>query len=759
MIDVKAARRTQEAPSVAQIYAQGAEAPPARSRIAVVLVGAVIALASFVQSLFARDATEAPPAPKDRPGEDEAGGAPQDERQAAQAEADEPRPDEPKPEDETGSIGREFDQAVGSGGPGQPVPGLPDYLNIDSPAFDFESYPFVPIAMQRLEGFGASNDNGFRVSFLASGSGGLGTAPSASIDPAVRVPDFGNWPPFMTGPGPGDDGGPNPGPGPGPEPGIRNRPPRIGPALRLADLGGCQTVTLTMAMLLLGSIDADGDALRVVNLLASRGQISQAADGWIYTPEPGYFGPVTLTYQITDGRHFVQQTAGFDVVEVLVQVGTQGSDELIGTECRDHIEGRGGNDLIEGRGGDDVLLGGAGNDVIYGGAGNDVIEGGDGDDIVFGGAGNDIIRGGAGNDQLHGEDGDDVIYGDAGNDVIFGGAGNDRLFGGTGDDHISGGIGDDVIFGDEGRDVLSGGDGNDELHGGDGDDVIEGNDGDDHLAGDAGNDVLFGGAGNDRLEGGADDDALFGEAGNDCLIGGEGDDYLSGGDGDDELRGSAGNDVLNGGAGLDHVDGGEGDDTVIVDADCVSDVYEGGEGQDTLDLSLLRTDTLVDLVGGELRGAETGSDRINSFEIVIGGAGNDTFVVGGEAAATLSGGEGCDTFKFEVEGRDAGEEAGELIHRILDLEVGDKIVVKQYTLRRRDDDEDDDDDDDDRPDDPENFGRIYRDDDDDDDRPFRFRIEKTGERESTFIDVTVEQDGDREFSIEISGSHRFYYYD
>ena len=50
MIDVKAARRTQEAPTSAQIYAQGVEAKPARSRIAVVLVGAVIALASFVRA-------------------------------------------------------------------------------------------------------------------------------------------------------------------------------------------------------------------------------------------------------------------------------------------------------------------------------------------------------------------------------------------------------------------------------------------------------------------------------------------------------------------------------------------------------------------------------------------------------------------------------------------------------------------------------------------------------------------------------------
>jgi Ca2+-binding RTX toxin-like protein len=261
--------------------------------------------------------------------------------------------------------------------------------------------------------------------------------------------------------------------------------------------------------------------------------------------------------------------------------------------------------------------------------------------------------------------------------------------------------------------------------------------------------VLAGG-GDDRVEGGDGDDVLLGQAGDDCLVGGAGDDFIAGGDGDDELHGSAGDDQLLGGKGRDDVKGNAGDDIVKVDADRANDAYDGGSGRDTLDLGALECDTLVDLVQGRLSGIDAGDDTIRQFEVVIGGSGDDTLVISNETATTMSGGRGRDTFKFEVEGRDAAEDAGELIHRILDLEVGDRIVVSQYTLRR-------DDDDDGREDEcGDDFGRIYG--DDEDDGPFRFRIEKIGEHESTFIDVEIENDADKDLSIEISGAHRFYYY-
>ncbi len=94
-----------------------------------------------------------------------------------------------------------------------------------------------------------------------------------------------------------------------------------------------------------------------------------------------------------------------------------------------------------------------------------------------------------------------------------------------------------------------------------------------------------------------------------------------------------------------------------------------------------------------------------------------------------------------------------LIYEILDLEVGDRIVVKQYSLRKSDDDDDDDDDDDQ---DFDGFARIYGE-DAGESRPFRFRIEKIDDKDHTFIDVYTELDGVKDFSIEIYGNHKLYY--
>lgn len=876
MIDVKAARRSADTPqSSAQVIARSETDQPLSMRWPGLLLAVMATAIAYVQSLVGKSQAAMP--------QDEAQRQQPAAGEATAAVAEE-TPDPAKPpaqverEDETGSIGGENQRAIGSGQPGPAVPGLPDYMNIDSPAFDFEQLPLRVIAPLRPPpafGEDASNDNG---RFSASGAAGVGigetsitagfTLPLRPVEPIAQPePDL---------PDPRDDT-PDP---PAPE---RNRAPRVAGALRLADIGPCQASLLTALMLLAGASDADGDTLVPRKLTVSHGTLTQTAEGWLYQPQAGYFGPITLSYEISDGQAFVAQSATFDVVEFLRLIGTPEDDILIGTECNDLIEGLDGNDLLEGRGGRDIIHAGAGDDVIYGGAGNDTIDAGAGNDVVFGGSGNDIIRGGIGNDQLHGEDGDDAIHGEAGDDWLTGGAGNDRLDGGAGNDRLDGGAGDDRLVGGDGDDEIVGGDGNDVILAGDGDDIVDGGDGndiidggagrntiltgagsngvtagnggntviggagidtialgsgddvvragggddvvdaggggdavfgeagddrliggdgDDVLDGGEGRDELVGGAGQDRLaggdgddlidggtghdaidgeagrdtilagegddhvdagsgddvvlagvgddvvEGGQGDDTLLGEAGDDCIEGGDGNDILLGGAGDDELHGGAGDDTLAGGAGRDKVYAGAGDDTVLVDADCADDVYAGGAGTDTLDLSVLKTGTVVDLVKGEIKSAEAGNDKIASFEVVIGGTGNDTFLIG-NAATTVSGGSGKDRFKFELDGRNAEEDAEELIHKILDLEVGDRIIVSQYTIRQDEDRDDDDQDDDD-------FDRTYG--DDSDDRPFRFRIEKVGEHDTTFIDVQIEDEGGKDFSIEISGAHRFYYY-
>ena len=298
-----------------------------------------------------------------------------------------------------------------------------------------------------------------------------------------------------------------------------------------------------------------------------------------------------------------------------------------------------------------VLALGDDDDLVVGSPFDDDIFGFGGEDIIDALAGNDHVDGGDGNDHINGGDGDDVLIGGLGNDVIFGGNGNDLIRGGEGDDRLFGEAGDDTVFGDAGDDHIEGGDGKDHLDGGEGDDAIHGGDGIDRLIGAAGNDMLDGGQADDLLEGGD---------GNDTLKGGEGDDVLADGEGNDTVQGEAGDDTMVAGAG--------------------DDIMDGGEGHDTLDLSAAEMDMVIDAVGGTSYSEELGTDSFASVEELVGGTGNDMFIVGG-AAVVLSGGGGKNTFVFEVTQNNPGL-SDNVVHKILDFVVGDRVRVRDYDLDR-----------------------------------------------------------------------------
>lgn len=222
---------------------------------------------------------------------------------------------------------------------------------------------------------------------------------------------------------------------------------------------------------------------------------------------------------------------------------------------------------------------------------------------VWGYGGNDTLYGYVGNDTLSGDAGDDEIYGSLGDDSLLGGEGRDRLFGGEGNDKIEGGANEDEVFGGQGHDEIEGGSGHDQLFGGTGDDTLEGNDGNDTLYGENGQDVLFGNEGNDSIHGGAGNDVLFGNANADALFGNEGEDYLSGDSGSDHLYGGDDSDTLVGGTGSDHLYGEAGDDTLI--------------------------GVLIDESGANGSGSNGSMTLgINTVDTLIGGAGQDTFVLG-----------------------------------------------------------------------------------------------------------------------------------
>ncbi|MEO9337694.1 cadherin-like domain-containing protein [Mesorhizobium sp. SB112] len=484
-------------------------------------------------------------------------------------------------------------------------------------------------------------------------------------------------------------------------------------------------------------------------------------------------------------------------------VGTECADMIDGRDGDDNIDGRGGNDTIEGGcgndhiiggAGDDVLFGGAGNDIILGGLGNDHISGGSGNDRLFGEKGNDTVFGDAGNDQISGGEGDDLLFGGTGADKIGGDEGADRIFGEEGNDRLDGGAGDDFVSGGTGNDKIAGGAGNDMLLDDAGADVVDGGAGNDHIVvaldndrdayqGGKGTDTLDmsatargvdvdledgtaegqeigtntvmsfeiveGGSGCDTLSGTAADETLIGNAGNDVLaglggddtlVGGEGCDSLDGGTGDDLLQGGQGDDILRDGAGCDVVEAGAGNDTLVAAADSEDDVYDGGTGCDTLDYSAASLDIVIDLAAGTATGQDIGSDTVRNFESIVGGSGDDHFIVGSQAVV-LAGGMGNDLFEFQAPRNDT---LGTLLHEIIDFAAGDRVRLSKYDLF------------DNVVQQLENrFETVYGQNIDAAEGSIRYRHEKSDMMDRTIIEADLDRDSIYETTININGLQAF----
>ncbi len=475
--------------------------------------------------------------------------------------------------------------------------------------------------------------------------------------------------------------------------GVRNRAPKSTGPVYLADVGAAATLMIALGDLLAQTDDPDGDALEIKNVTASAGQVTAVEGGWLFSAPQEVIGPVTISFEISDGTTVVPQVAHLNVAPVGGDPAPEDSEgDETGTEGPDSEAGAG-----------DIS---PANTVIQGGADGDHIVGSAGDDVIFGGQGADVIFGGAGADQISGAAGDDLLYGEGGDDVIFGDDGNDQLFGGDGNDILSGGAGDDSCEGGEGDDILTGGAGDNWLSGGAGGDLLIGGDGDDHLAGDEGNDNLFGE------------------------------------DGDDVLFGGAGDDVISDGQGADRVDGGDGDDRVIAAADRADDDYQGGAGNDTLDYSAATKGVIVDLVAAVATGEETGADAFDGFETYVGGSGDDTFIVG-TADASFAGGGGNNLFDFSR--ASATLLPLETVYQILDFKAGDRLKVSQYDFFK------------DLKDEIEDQFEDYRDrsfgGDCDDDPKISVRHDATDNLQRTLIEIDANRDDYYEMTISLVGNH------
>jgi Ca2+-binding RTX toxin-like protein len=372
--------------------------------------------------------------------------------------------------------------------------------------------------------------------------------------------------------------------------------------------------------------------------------------------------------------------------------GNSGNNLIVGNVFSNVLTGGAGNDTLvggnDGNGVTDELIGGVGNDVYKFtdsgfsktivteavGEGFDIVESG-GSFVLASGSEVEVLKlvGAFANSNLTGNEFANQILGDTtdnqlkagdGNDTVDGGDGNDGLFGDAGNDSLNAGAGDDFIDGGSGNDVMTGGSGND-IYVVDStlDKLTEAADGgidtvrasfDFVLANNFENLQLLvsgkgtGNAVSNAVQGNVGDDTLLGLAGNDTLEGGSGNDLLDGGTGDDSMKG-----------------GGD-DDIYIVDS--AGDVVVEGSGQGFKDevrssVSFVLGDNVenltltgtgnIDGTGNELKNLITGtagSNRLDGgnapageIDKLIGGKGNDTYVLHGREQFVEVAGEGVDT--------------------------------------------------------------------------------------------------------------------
>ncbi len=396
-------------------------------------------------------------------------------------------------------------------------------------------------------------------------------------------------------------------------------------------------------------------------------------------------------------------------------IGSLAADTLEGSSWSNDLRGDVGNDLLAGGNGRDTLEGGAGADTLWGQHLGDLAidtwdfasyrfaagpisakaaAGGYDDEDTAGEAKGDVyasgiygIIGSRFNDTLRGNIGADLLIGGEGNDLFYGSIGRnpdfindttmrapDAIEGGAGIDELSyaasaagvcldlavtytslsdatGGLGG--IWGNYGQEFLpylsslfafgSGGDADLDMVSG-----IE------NITGSAFADTLGGNDENNLLRGQGGGDVLSGGAGADTLVGGAGGDVLNGGAGRDvALFGLSGPAIVNfetgvGGAGdaagdvltsIEKVVGGSGNDIFILGASPV--IIEGGEGADTADFTH-RAAVVYDAATAVEPGGDIAVWGFRDVEIFLGSAGNDQLRLTG-LAETVHGNGGADS--------------------------------------------------------------------------------------------------------------------
>ncbi len=385
--------------------------------------------------------------------------------------------------------------------------------------------------------------------------------------------------------------------------------------------------------------------------------------------------------------------------------GGSGADVLNGGTGDDTLFGRGGADSLIGGDNNDTVTGGDGDDTAQLGLGNDrfIWNPGDDTDVVDGGDGNDTIEVNGGNgaevftvtangtrvrfDRLNPAP-FSLDLGTCENLLLNANGGNDS-FSATGNlaaliaITVDGGPGDDTLLGSNGMDVLIGGDDND------------------FIDGQQGNDVAFLGAGDDTFQWdpGDGNDTVEGQSGNDKLLfnGSAGSEIFEVSANGSRVRftrnlgnivmdlddveslelnalGSADTFIVNNLLGTDltniladlagTIGGSAGDaaaDNVIINGTAADDIItatlpggdllitglaasvlvDGFDATDTVRINGLTGDDIIDASAVGAGGPLLALDGADGYDILLGGAGNDT-LTGGNNDDVLFGNAGAD---------------------------------------------------------------------------------------------------------------------
>jgi Ca2+-binding RTX toxin-like protein len=328
--------------------------------------------------------------------------------------------------------------------------------------------------------------------------------------------------------------------------------------------------------------------------------------------------------------------------------GNELDNLLIGNSAANVLTGGAGNDTLDGGAGADTLIGGLGNDMyLVDNVGDVIIENaGEGTDTVMTSLLNYTLganvenltlttystaANGTGNELdnvLTVTDGytaallasDAYLYGDMTYADIMSYAQNDTLNGGAGADTMAAGLGDDTYIVDNAADV-----------------VIE------NAGYWEGTDTIYSSV-SYVVSANVENMILTGSA----AINGTGNDLSN------ILTGNASDNILNGGAGADILFGGLGNDTYVVD-NAGDVVFENaGEGTDTVQSSITYTlganvenltltgTTAIKGTGNELDNVLDGSQN-TAANVLTGGLGNDTYILGTGDTIVEAANAGIDT--------------------------------------------------------------------------------------------------------------------